>query len=494
MIRNLLTDRNNWEQIAVIEEDYNGEHKTSYRALAETAYAIQQFFHQRKKHTAGAGIFLSNGADYIAAFYGTAMLGMTVFPLNIFMTKHEILPLLRQTSIDIMITSKQFQSLFRDIWKQEDPDLEILYVEDLQCDKGGKLPELVSMRTDQPMVFLNTSGTTGKAKIVQLSEQNIESSVLGYLDKMNFQDGDRDMRYILASPFFSAYGIMIVTACLIQSYPIILLEDNFTLDILYKMAEKHKATHYEGGALVLLLMEQMAGRPIPYDLHTLKWFGFGGSKVSEKTLKVLMEAYPEFGFFQGYGMTEAAPLITKHPCTRLEKPASVGPGIKDVELAVSTEGEITRQPYRTGEILVKGPNVMLGYYRDETATRQVIQNGYLYTGDVGYLDEEGYLYICGRKKNVIIVRGFNVYAEEVEACLLACPLVKDCFVYGEAEYAGYEIVCAEIVPAHTEVKESVIRAYCDLHLSKEKRPQIIRFCSEIQKTATGKTERGRGGK
>ncbi len=189
-------------------------------------------------------------------------------------------------------------------------------------------------------------------------------------------------------------------------------------------------------------------------------------------------------------MTEAAPLITKCSKISLEKLDSVGKAIKGVEISIEADGVITDVPYTNGEILVKGPNVMSGYFRNEEETKKVLKHGYLYTGDLGYLDEDGYLYICGRKKNVIIVRGFNVYPEEVEACILNSLLVNDCVVYGETDPLGIETVCADIVPADPLVSqekiEEEIRAYCKVHLSGFKQPRKIQIVDAIRKTVSGK--------
>jgi long-chain acyl-CoA synthetase len=343
------------------------------------------------------------------------------------------------------------------------------------------------VEVDEPMVLLSTSGTTGKSKIVQLSENNVAAAVLGYMDKMDFDEID-EIRFILGTPFSTAYGIMVLSVCLIKSFPIVLIQDHFTLDAFYQTIQAHRATHYEGGAAVILTMEQMAGRPIPYDISSLRYVAFGGSKVSGNTIRKLFSAYPGVEFYQGYGMTEAAPLITKRPI----KPNSVGLAIKGVKIAVEADGLITETPYIKGEIVVKGPNVMLGYYKDEAETNKTLKNGYLFTGDIGYLDEDGDLYICGRKKNLIIVRGFNVHPEEVEACISNSSLARDCLVYGRTDAFGIETVCADVVPLNPQTKQEEIRAYCRAHLAGYKQPEVIRFCDEIPKNTSGKTERIEG--
>lgn len=487
MIRNLLFQREDWEKVAVIDKENN----IRYRELAQKALAIRERL--PRTGAANIGILLPNGGDYIAALFGIFGAGLTAFPFPVQITKYEVLSLLKQASVSVVVSTKRFSALWDALKDREHPRLQVIYVEELDGGEGEMPASGAEISPDGAMVLLSTSGTTGKARIVQLSERNVEASVFGYLDKINFeQSGTKDIRLILATPFTSAYGLMILCACLLKSIPLVLLEDGFTLDLFYKTVQEHRVTHYEGGAVVLLWMEQTVGRPIPYDISSLNYFGFGGSKVSGKTVEKLMEAYPGKYFWQGYGMTETSPLITKHVVGVLKKPASVGTAIKGMTIAVERDGALTQIPYTTGEIVVKGDNVMLGYYRDEAETEQIKKDGYLYTGDIGYLDEDGYLYICGRKKNVIISRGFNIYPEEVEACILNSLLAQDCVVYGERDAYGNEIVCADIVPKHENVQIEEIKAYCRTHLAAYKQPRKVRFTGAIKKAAAGKTRRGDG--
>lgn len=491
MIRDLFMNQTNLQKTAVID----GEINITFQDLIQKSMAIQARL--PRSHWENAVIYLPDGSDYIAALFGIFLLGKTAFPLNVRLTKHEVTPLLEQTATDIIITSRAFHPVFEEIKSMSIPHLQVIYVEECQPEDSLPVFSKTCTEPDEPMILLTTSGSTGRVKIVPLSERNVETSVLGYLDKMCFEDIDeKDIRYILAAPFSSAYGLMILCACLMKAFPMVLLKEGFTLDSFYKAVQNHKVTHYEGGAMVPLLMEQTAGRPVPYDIHLLKHFGFGGSKVSGATLKKLLKAYPGIQLWQGYGMTEASPLITKYTKTNLEKLDSVGNAIKGIKISIEADGKITDVPYTNGEILVKGPNIMSGYYKNEEETKKVLKDGYLYTGDLGYLDEEGYLYICGRKKNVIIVRGFNVYPEEVEACILNSLLVKDCVVYGETDDWGNESVCADIIPYDPEIcwekLEEDIRVYCKAHLSGFKQPHKIQMVDTIRKTVSGKNERKRG--
>lgn len=484
MIRDLLLTKENHNTIAVI----TGEKQVLLGEVVRKAVTLQKKLPKKKREH--IVIFLPNSSEYIAALFGIYMAGMTAFPLNSYLTRYEVIPLLKQVSAFAVVTSGIYREFFEEI-KEEMETVEVIYLDELPEPEGSLFPAIKAVDADEPMLLLATSGTTGKAKIVQLSEKNFEHSILAYIDKMDFETMPVDeMKFVLATPFSAIYGLMVLTACLIKSIPIVVMKDEFTLDMFYKTVEQHRITHYEGGVSVGLLMERMAGRSISCNIKSLRYVGLAGSKITSASLVRLIEYYPWIAFWPGYGMTEASPLIAKHAKNvRADKLDSVGTASKGVIIKLDADGILTDCPEVRGEIAVKGPNVMLGYFENEEETCKVIKNGYLHTGDIGYLDEDGYLYICGRKKNVIMSRGYSVYAEEVEACILDSGLVKDCIVYGEKDILGNEIVCADIIPAVPQIGGKEVRSYCWRHLTGYKQPQKITIVATIKKTATGKHER-----
>lgn len=468
----------------------DGENTIAHSDLCEMISAVSNGVSRLK--TDKVAIYLPDDSSFVATFFGVIAAGRIVFPLSIQLTGYEVLPLLKWSGTGAVITSKQHGSLFEMSGRDASPGLHILCIEDLCRSDFSCPPDITPIDPDAPLVLLCTSGTTGNAKIVQLSLNNIETSTIGYLDKINAGAYKEAVKIILATPLSTSYGIMILTATMLSGFTLVLLPNNFTLTTMFKAIERHGITHYEGGILALQLMERMAGRPNPYDIRSLTYIGFGGSKLSGDEIKRLENAYPHMRFCQGYGMSEASPLISKHHILNLKKTDSCGTAIKGVEIAVEADGIITREPYAQGELVIRGANVMLGYYNNRIETDRVIRNGYLYSGDIGYLDDEGYVYICGRKKNVIIVRGFNVHPEEVENCILGSRLADDCIVYGETDASGHEIVCADIVPSHSQATVDELYTYCNAHLVSYKRPQRIRLHNSVKKTASGKTERNEG--
>ncbi len=189
-------------------------------------------------------------------------------------------------------------------------------------------------------------------------------------------------------------------------------------------------------------------------------------------------------------MTEASPLIAQ-PFQELppDKLGSVGVPLPGVTVRLDTGTEYTDLPNRTGEILVKGPNVMLGYYDDEAATREILRDGWLHTGDIGYFDEDGYLYICGRKKNMILVRGFNVYPEEIEACLLPLPAGERLYGLRRRGILRNRNGLRPDRPVFTFCFRRDLHSWCDSRLADYKRPRRFEIVEHLNKTSTGKNRR-----
>lgn len=484
MFRDILCKKKNIYGCAVIEDGS----KITYEEIIKKANAMGVIFEHTQKGSSVA-IFLPNGGDFLSAFFGVIQIGLVAFPLNTQLKKSEIARLLHYADIKAVISSSSYHSILEEIQIEYGITTKIIDIDRLELEQWAQL-KTVMVSQDDPMVLLCTSGTSQNPKLVQLSERNILTSAQGLIKKMHFTQSEQDStKYFLATPFSSAYGIMIISMCFIMDFPLVISSDAFTLDCFFHAVERDKVTHYEGGGIVILMLEKMLGRSVGYDISSLKFFGFGGSPVSSKTIELVQNAYPDALFLQGYGMTESSPLITKIEHGANVKTGSVGTAIDGVTVCIKTAAGITKSPFIKGEVVVKGDNVMLGYYKNEIETNKVIIDGYLHTGDIGYLDENGYLFLCGRQKHIILVRGFTVYPEEVEKCILDSGLVHDCYVYGKTNAFGQEAVYADVIPFNGEERLQELLSYCKANLASYKQPQQFYFCSEIKKNVSGKTER-----
>lgn len=488
MIRDALQAR--WEQDlpAVLGE----EKPISYAELAQNARNLQAALPHMSGYMSGcpiAAIFLPDGSSFLSALFAILQAGWTAFPLNVHLTLAELAHLLNCAPVCAIITCHAMRSLCEVAIKTCFPTPVILCTDMLQS--CPQQPDLQKTNPETPMLLLASSGTTGYPKLVQISEINMIFNVSAYLRHMGYEKyRDPSPRYALGTPFSGIYGLLVIFSCILRGFPLLPMAEKFTLDTLFKAAQEQKISHYDGGTVAAILLDRTLGRSISYDITSLRYFGFGGSKAPDGTLKRLSTFYPHIRFWSGYGMTEASPLIAQ-PFRELpaDKLDSVGIPLPGVSVYLETETGKTNEPNHSGEIIVQGPNVMLGYYKDEKATQEIFRDGWLYTGDIGYFDEDGYLYICGRKKNMLLVRGFNVYPEEIETCLQSCPLVKDCMVYGKADTSYGEYICADIVPVNIEISLTSIQNWCIEHLADYKRPHNIRFVDKLTKTMTGKNMR-----
>lgn len=238
MIRNLLINRSNGDAPALL-----GKVPFRYRELARRALALTRLLPRgEREHVA---ILLPNGGDFVAALFGVFMAGMTAFPLNADMTAHELAPLLEYADVRTVVTTRDKNALFRAIRQP----LHILFAEDLAEEQDTlPYPETESPSPEEPLLLLSTSGTTGTPKLVQLTERGFEYSVRAYIDKMDFGKYRQDeVRYFIAAPYSSVYGLLVLTVCLIRSFPVAVLEGSFSLPRFYLAVQEHAITHYEGG-------------------------------------------------------------------------------------------------------------------------------------------------------------------------------------------------------------------------------------------------------
>ncbi|MEE9503621.1 MAG: AMP-binding protein, partial [Thermodesulfobacteriota bacterium] len=214
----------------------------------------------------------------------------------------------------------------------------------------------------------------------------------------------------------------------------------------------------------------------------------GAAPISPEMKEELAKLFPHAGIFDLYGLTEASPGVTiLTPHDPPEKINSVGKPMLSVKIKVVDEAGEELPPGENGEIICRGPNLMKGYYNNDVATQEVLKDGWLYTGDVGKFDQDGYLYLTGRKKEIIISGGENIYPAEVEAVLEQHPLILEAAVIGVPDGYWGESVKAVVVPkpGKTLTDQEVIE-YCKSHLAHYKKPRSVDFMDALPRNAANK--------
>ncbi len=333
-------------------------------------------------------------------------------------------------------------------------------------------------------ILLYTAGTTGRPKGVLLTHGNMGSNVRSLVETMRIT---RDEVALSPLPLSHSYGLtmsMLPAASGISS----ILMRWFDAAKVFEYTERFHVRSIPGVPAMFIQLLNHPRAP-HYNVKSWKRLQSGAAPLSDEVLKAFREKFGVY-LYEGYGLTEASPVVSAQGPHIPLKSGSVGPPIHGVEVKVRDDFERVLPSGSPGEITVRGPNVMKGYLKDPEETERSLRGGWLHTGDIGYMDEDGYLYIVERKKDLIISGGFNLYPSEVEGVLERHPAVADAAVVGEPDPIRGEVVHAFVVlKAGMEVSEKDLIAFTRKSLVYYKCPHRITFLGELPYTFLGKPSR-----
>jgi long-chain acyl-CoA synthetase len=238
------------------------------------------------------------------------------------------------------------------------------------------------------------------------------------------------------------------------------------------------------------MLQILVGLPLEdYDLSTLEWLSSGGAPLAPEVEQEFCRRVPSVSIRQGYGLTESAALISTNP-TGAVRSGSVGRPVPGTDVEIRDGDGRALPPGEAGEVCARSPGIMQGYWRAPEATSEALEDGWLRTGDIGYLDAEGYLYIVDRKKDLIIRGGFNVYPRDVEDALVQHPAVQMAAVVGRpSERHGEEVVAFVSLAADAEITGDDLVAWAREHIGGYKYPREVRLVEAIPLTPVGKIDR-----
>jgi long-chain acyl-CoA synthetase len=338
--------------------------------------------------------------------------------------------------------------------------------------------EIVPRAPEDPAALLYTGGTTGRSKGVLLSHEN-----LWFAGKSGHDAGHLPeiTRGLLALPLSHAYGLLVTVVGLhAEERGQTALMRWFDPALWLELAQEHRTqiTAVVPSMLQLLLAQQLED----YDLSELRYVVSGGAPLPTEVAEELLRRLPQVEIREGYGLTESSAIVTSTPPggSRL---GSVGQAAPGVEIRIDGDDEV-------GEICVRSSGVMLGYWGQPEATAEAIEDGWLRTGDLGYLDEDGYLYVVDRKKDLIIRGGFNVFPRDVEEAMLEHPAVAGAGVVGRPDAAhGEEVVAfVELAPGAEATADDLV-AYGKKRIGGYKYPREVHLVGSLPLTHVGKVDR-----
>ena len=344
---------------------------------------------------------------------------------------------------------------------------------------------IVARSDDDLAALLYTGGTTGRAKGVMLSHANLWFTGGAVQEAAHVPGVSRSL---MTLPLSHSYGILVTLSGMhTPERPVTVLLRWFEPRVFLEMIAEHRL---QTSAVVPSMLHLLLAQPLEeFDLGSLVYLGCGAAPLAPQTAEDIERRIPSVTVRQGYGLTETAALIATNPAGR-EKPGSVGVPIPGAVVRIVDEEEQPLPVGEVGEICCRSPAVMRGYWRSEQATADTIRDGWLLTGDVGYLDEEGYLFIVDRKKDVIIRGGFNVYPRDVEDALLEHPSVTGAGVVGRPdERHGEEVVAFVSLSEPGTVSAEELIEWARRRIGGYKYPREVQFVDAMPLTAVGKLDR-----
>ncbi len=446
--------------------------------------------------------------EFVVAMFAAAKLGAVIVPMNPRVTRPELQYMLRHSETVLAVTAEDhggedYLAVFDELLPQlpelqyvvtvgeEDLwyDDQIFQFEDLlSAGEGRDFPTLEVDPDQDSLAILYTAGTMGKPKGVELTHANLLEVAFETAKLLDLTSRDR---VIGVTAFFHVFGLGPGLLGSILSGSSLILQTGFGAAETLALIQRHRATvHY--GVPTLFSTGLIEQREADLDLSSLRVaLAAGGPAPSELIQAVEKEMCPDFRV--AYSLTETASVVAMtHPSDPPEKRLfTVGRPLAGIDVrVVDNEGE-TLPVESVGEIAIRGPGVMRRYYRQPQETRRAKgEDGFLLTGDMGMLDEEGYLHLVGRRREVIIRDGFTVYPREVEYRLQAHPAVREAAVVGIPDDVLGESVCACVVPIEGAIVTGPeIMDWCRVILADYKVPDLVRFLDDFPRTGTGKPRR-----
>ena len=466
----------------------------SFLALCDNVFKLANgLLKSGIKKSDKAAIYLPNCPEYVYSYLALFSLGVTVVPLDYMLTEDELASCLSHCQAKLLI-AKEKEALSLENLKKRVPGLEnIIVLEESKnnfklfqdvLNSARPLPVEIEINDRDPALIMYTSGTTGSPKGILLNYKHLDGSpkAMEYFVDLT----DKDVK-ISALPLSHSAGLIYIQNCICYGITLVLMERFQPLEFL-KNIQKYKVTCFHlvpSMYYAILHLKEFES----FDLSSLRWLVVFGAPSDPHSLRRFQQYCPQAHLLNGWGLTETCPPNTVIPLGS-KKIESVGKPAPWVEIRIVGEEDNELPQGQVGEIVISGWVVMEGYYQDPKTTSEVIKNGWFHTGDLGRFDQEGFLYIVGRKKDMIKVSGEIVYSFEVENVLLKHPAIQEAAVIGMPDKLRGELVKAFVVSKKAlEVKPEDIRSFCRQHLAHFKVPHEVEFRDSLPKTPSGKIQK-----
>lgn len=429
---------------------------------------------------------VGNTPEFVGLHYGTLRAGAASVPLNPGFKAAELRPFLSRIAPRVIVGSEGAVNEIMSAGPHPAPVFVIGQhatarpFSDLEGLPGTAVVETGS---DDLAVLAYTSGTAGSPKAAQLTHGNLDANLQQLLGVPGDKTEPSD-RVLGVLPLYHVFALNVILGLSIRQGATVVLEETFDPVSTMRRIVEHEVTIIVG---VPPMFKAWLALPnsSSFDLSKVRFAASGASPLAPEVIERFRSAFG-VEIWDGYGLSETSPVVST---TRMgeQRPGSIGKPLPGVEVKVVDSEGNEALPGDPGELWVRGPNVFSGYWKSEEASELVFSGDWFKTGDIGYRDEQGYLWLVDRRKEVIDVSGFNVYPKEVEEALVAHPFVRDAAVVGEPDPHQGEMVKAYVVLEEGElVGEDQLIVHCATRLARFKVPKEIEVVPELPRTAAGK--------
>lgn len=454
---------------------------------------------------ARVGLYLENSVEYLAAFWAVAQAGLVIVPLDNSASMETLAYIISDCEVEAVFVSPRFRRKLPDIIKQTKSLKAIICSAGTGLDqasvKSVMMAPMASVTTATTLeidaessidesslaAIFYTSGSTGQSKGVMLSHKNLVVNTMATNEYLELTEKDSVM---VVLPFYYIYGNSLLLTHIAAGARLVVDNRFMYPEVILDTMQAEKVTGFSGvpsNFSILLGKSTLTEREFPH----LRYFTQAGGGMAPETIRKLIATFPDTKMFVMYGQTEAAPRVTWLPPDKLkDKLGSIGIPLNGIQVEILNPAGQSAASGETGELVVRGPNVMLGYWNQPEEQEQVLRNGALYTGDLGYKDDDGFLWIVGRSKEIIKSGGNRVSTKEIEDVLLTTEAVLEAAVVGMPDdLLGEAIVAVVSVKPGIILTEKELKKHCQVHLPLHKLPQRFVFVESLPKHGTGKVNK-----
>ncbi len=423
-------------------------------------------------------LLLPNSVEYVIAYFACWHIGALAGPINSLLKAQEIAYVISNSEAKVLLVSSEFVSQVEDI------DVNTVLFDNVEEIPEAESIESPEITSDDEAIIIYTSGTTGKPKGCLLTHGNVIANARQISSWLGFTESDR---LLTMMPLFHMNAVSVTTMSALYAGGSTVVSPKFSASRFWQIISDYQITSFGSVATMLsmLLSTYPDGVPVGLNTQQLRFAMCGSAPVPAEVMKRFEETFNCL-VVEGYGLSESTCRSTFNPPDRRRRPGSCGLPIGN-EMRVVDDDDRDVPDGSLGEIVLRGENILKGYYKNPDATATAFRNGWFHTGDIGYRDADGFYFIVDRKSDMIIRGGENIYPREIDEVLYQHPAISAAAAVGvpDALY-GEEVAAVIVLKEGTQISEHEMIEFCKSRLADFKCPKTVHFVTDIPKGPTGK--------